>query len=169
MIWYFIIVLAIVVLILSFFYIFPWFFGAPYEGTSKKKIKKIIRLAGIKKTDIAVDLGSGDGRLVIAMAKKGAEAHGYEINPLLVYLSRRKIKQAGLQKKAFIHWKSFWDVNLSKYNVIVMFQFYTIMKKLQKKLGKEAKKSSRIISYYWKFPDWKIIRKIENIYLYKKK
>jgi len=169
MIWYFIGALAIVVLILSFFYVFPFFFGAPFEATSKEKIKKILKLARIKKTDKAVDLGSGDGRIVIAMAKRGAEAHGYEINPVLVYLSRRKIKQAGLSRKAFIHWKSFWNVNLKRYNVIVMFQFYTVMKRLQEKLKKEAKKSARIVSYYWKFPDWKIIKKIENIYLYKKK
>lgn len=169
MVWGFIVAFAIVVLILSFFYIFPWFFGAPFEATKENKVKNILKLARIKKTDKAVDLGSGDGRLVIAMAKRGAEAHGYEINPILVYLSRRNIKQAGLQKKAFIHWKSFWNTNLKQYDVIVMFQFYTIMKKLQKKLVKEAKKSARIVSYYWKFPDWKIAKKIENIYLYKKK
>ena len=168
MIWY-LIGLAIILFILSFFYLFPWFFGAPYEGTSKEKIKKILRLAKIKKGDKAVDLGSGDGRLVIAMAKKGAIAHGYEINPILVYLSRRKIKKQGLQGKAFIHWKSFWNADLSKYDVIVMFQFYTIMKKLREKLKKEAKKNARIVSYYWKFPDWKIIKKDDNIFIYKKK
>ncbi len=161
--------LIILVFILSFFFIFPWFFGAPFEPTKKDKLKKIMKLANIKKGDKAVDLGSGDGRIVIAMAKKGAESHGFEINPILVFISRRNIKKAGLKGKAFIHWKSFWNKDLGEYDIIIMFQFHTIMKRLKKKLEKEVKKKAKIISYYWKFPNWKIIKNIENIYLYKKK
>lgn len=164
----YLIIAAIILFILSFFYIFPWFFGAPYEGTSMKKVKRIIRLARIKKGEKAVDLGSGDGRIVIEMAKKGAEAHGYEVNPILVWISRRKIKNLGLQDRAFIHWKSFWKANLKKYDVITLFQFYTIMKKLEEKLQKEIKKKARVVSYYWKFPDWKIIKRDKNIFLYKR-
>lgn len=154
--------------VLCIFFAFPWIFGAPFEPTSNKKLKKIIKLAKIKKTDKAVDLGSGDGRLVIAMAKKGAEAHGFEINPILVFLSRRKIKKAGLKGKAFIHWKSFWKENLGKYNLVVLFQFPTIMKRLRKKLKKELKPNARVVSYYWRFPKWKIKNKKENIFVYEK-
>ena len=162
----FLIILAIILVI--FFY-WPWLFGAPYEPTSEKKLKRIMKLAKIKKGDKAVDLGSGDGRIVIEMAKEGAIAEGYEINPFLVLLSRYKIKKAGLKGKATIHWKSFWKINLNKYDVIVMFQFPTIMNRLKKKLQKEIRNKSRIISYYWKFPDWKFIKRIENIYLYRRK
>ena len=49
-----------------------------------------------------------------------------------------------------------------------MFQFSTIMKRLEKKLKKELKPSARIISYYWKFPNWKIKNKKENIFVYQK-
>lgn len=160
--------LIIIAIILMLFFVFPWFIGAPFEPTSERKLKKIIKLTRIKKGDKAVDLGSGDGRLVIAMAKKGAEAHGYEVNPILVFLSRRNIKKAGLKGKAFIHWKSFWGENLEKYDVVVMFQFHTIMKKLERKLRKELKKGARVVSYYWKFPSWRIVKKQENIFVYQK-
>ena len=160
--------LIIIAIILMLFFVFPWFIGAPFEPTSNKKVKKIIRLAKVKKGEKAVDLGSGDGRLVIELAKKGAEAHGYEVNPILVFLSRRKIKKAGLKNKAFIHWKNFWNEDLGKYDVVVMFQFHTIMKKLEKKLRKELKKGARVVSYYWKFPSWKIVKKQEDIFVYKK-
>lgn len=160
--------LIIIAIILMLFFVFPWLFGAPFEPTNNKKVKKIIRLAKIKKGEKAVDLGSGDGRLVIELARAGAEAHGYEINPILVFLSRRNIKKAGLKEKAFIHFKSFWSEDLGKYDVVVMFQFHTIMKKLEKKLRKELKKGARVVSYYWKFPSWKIVKKIDNIHLYKK-
>jgi ubiquinone/menaquinone biosynthesis C-methylase UbiE len=157
-----------------FFFVWPWLFGAPFEPTNDKKIKKMIKLAGIrkgKKKDKAIDLGSGDGRIVIALAKAGAkEAHGFEINPVLVLVSRRKIKKAGLQKKAFIHWKNFWKISFKDYSVVTLFQFPTIMKKLEKKLRLELKKGSRIVSYHWKFPTWKPVKKIDkDIYLYKKK
>lgn len=166
---YFLIFLIILAVILTIFFYWPWLFGAPYEPTSEKKLKKIMNLARIKKGDKAVDLGSGDGRIVIAMAKAGAIAEGYEINPFLVLLSKWKIKKAGLNDKAKIYWKSFWNINLSNYDVIVMFQFHTIMKKLEKKLLNETKKNTRIVSYYWKLPSWKFIKRTENIYLYNKK
>lgn len=154
-------------ILFSIFFLWPFLFGAPFEPTRNKKVKKMIKLAKIKKGDRAVDLGSGDGRIVIALAKSGANAHGYEINPILVLLSRWRIKRAGLKGKAFIHWKNFWNVNFRKYNVVMLFQFHTIMDRLGKKLRKELKSKSRIISYYWKFPKWKPNKKIENIRLYK--
>jgi len=163
------VILIILAVILVIFFYWPWLFGAPYQPTSEDKIKKIMKLARIKKGDKAVDLGSGDGRIVIEMAKKGAIAEGYEINPFLVLLSRWKIKKAGLKGKANIHWKSFWNINLRKYDVIILFQFPTIMRRLEKKLSRELKTRARVISYYWKFPSWNFIKRIENIYLYKKK
>ena len=159
--------LIVVAIILSIFFVFPWLFGAPFEPTSERKLKRIIKLAKIKKGEKAVDLGSGDGRIVIEMAKKGAEAHGFEINPILVYISRRNIKRAGLQGKAFIHWKSFWNENLGNYDLIVMFQFHTVMKRLKEKLKKEIKNKTRVVSYYWKLPNMKITKKDQNIFLYK--
>jgi len=145
----------------------PIIFGAPFQPTSKYKIKKIIELANIKGNERVVDLGSGDGRIVIAFAKKGLESHGYEINPFLVWMSRRKIKKEKLTGKAFIHWKNFWKENLSKYGIIILFQVGYIMDKLGKKIKKEAKDNAKIISHDWKFPNLKISKKISKIYLYK--
>lgn len=148
------------------FYIIPLLFGAPYEGTANKKIQDIIKLANPKKGDKIVDLGSGDGRIVIAFAKLGIEAHGYEINPLLVLASKYKIKKLKLTK-AFIHWKSFWQISLEKYDIIILFQYKTLMQKLKTKLKKELKKPTKIISYHWKFREWKISKNIGDVYLYK--
>ena len=167
--WWLISLFILVLAVLTVFFYMQWFFrGAPFDTTSKKKVKKMIQLAKIKKGDKAVDLGSGDGRLVIEMAKKGAEAHGYEINPLLVWLSRCNIKKAGLKGKAFIHWKNFWNVNLKKFNIIMIFQFCTVMPKLEKKLKKELKPKSKIVSNHWKFPNWKPKKKSQDVLLYVK-
>lgn len=164
-----IIALAFLIFILLMF--IPWKFGAPFQSSSKKRIKKIIKIADIKKSEKAVDIGSGTGEIVIALAKNKniSEVHGFEINPLLAYISKLKIKKLGLENKAFIHRKNFWKTDLSKYDIITIFQINYVMPKLAKKIKSEAKKSVKIISNTWRFPNWKPAKKDKGIYLYKLK
>ena len=82
--------------------------GAPFVPSGSETVKRMVKLGDIHWGEKAADLGSGDGRIVIGLAKAGAEAHGYEINPFLVLWSRRQIRRAGLSDKAFVHWTSFW-------------------------------------------------------------
>jgi len=166
---FFLFLLVILIVILFCLFIFPLLeFGAPFEGTKMKKVREIFNLANPKKGEIMADLGSGDGRIVIEFARKGIEAHGYEINPFLVFLSRRKIRLLHLQNRAFIHCKSFWKADFSKYNIITMFQYKFFMKSIEKKIKKEAKPEAKIISNHWKFPTLKLIKKVQDIYLYKR-
>jgi len=130
-------------------------FAAPYAGLSEERIKNVLELAGDMKGKKVVDLGSGDGRVVIAFAKKGAEAHGYEINPLLVWRSRRTIIRAGLQDHAIIHWRSFWSADFRQYDLIHCFCINFMMGRLERKLKKEFSKKGRIISVYFEFPHLK--------------
>jgi precorrin-6B methylase 2 len=146
--------------------LFISFRGAVYVPTSREKIKRMIEFANIKPGERAVDLGAGDGRLVIALAKAGAEAHGYEINPFLVFLAKRNIRKAGLSGKAFTHWKSFWREDFSKFDVITVYGESYIMRKLEEKLKKELKKSSRVISNCFTFPMWSPSKKADGVYLY---
>ena len=101
------------------------------------------------------DLGSGDGRILIEFAKKGAIAEGYEINPVLVFIARMKIRRLGLEKKARVFWKSFWREDLSQYKVITVFGIDYIMKRMEKKLYKELSRGSRIIVNLFPFPNKK--------------
>jgi hypothetical protein len=158
--------LIILAFLFSLFYIIPFLFGAPFEPSHKKQFEKIIEFAEVKKGDIIAELGSGDARIVIALAKKGAIVHGFEINPLLVLCSKARIKKLGLQKNAIIHWKSFWKTKLDNYNTIILFQFHTIMRRLENKIKKESKKGTKIISSIWEFPALKPINKSEDVYLY---
>lgn len=100
------------------------------------------------------------------MAKKGAIVHGYEVNPILVWRSRNFIKNAGLEKKAFIHWKSFWGEDLSKFDVITVYGITYIMEKLEKKLQSELKPGTRVVSNYFTFPTWKPAKQDGEILLY---
>jgi len=163
-------------ILLLFFFIFLFliftnpfiFWGAIYASSKGEKIKKMIELAEIKSGERAADLGAGDGKLVIALAKKGVEAHGYEINPILVWQARRNINKTGLRGKAFIHWKNFWNEDLSKFDIITVYGIGYIMKKLEKKLRKELKNNARVVSNAFRFPTWPQIKKEGGVYLYKK-
>lgn len=156
----------LIVAIPAILFLIPWAFGAPFQPTSEKQVENILSLSKIKKGDKIADLGSGDGRIVIEFAKRGAEAHGYEVNPFLVFLSRRKIKKLGLRGKAFIHWKNFWKEDLGKFDIVTLFQIGYVMKKLGEKLKKEARKKMKIISHYWKFPDMKEKKTKGDVFYY---
>ena len=95
--------------------------GAPYLPTKTKSVDTTLELSGVKDSERVIDLGSGDGKVVIAFAKTGAETHGYEINPLLVLISRYRIWKRGLSKNAHIHFGSFWSVDISAFNVVTVF------------------------------------------------
>jgi len=142
--------------------------GAIYVPTGSEKINKMIKLARAGPGKKAVDLGSGDGRIVIALARAGAEAHGYEVNPLLVRISRKKIREAGLSEKAFIHWKSFWGQDLSGFDVVTLFGATYVMRRLEKKLKKELRPKAKVASYVFRFPHWTPVLREKSVYLYEK-
>gem|GEM_PF-273357 len=148
------------------FFIFPQIKGAVYVPSSDERIKDMLELAKLKKNDVACDIGSGDGRVVIELAKHCKEAHGVELNPVLVQRSEKNIKAANLEKKAKIFWKSFWDTDLSEYDVITVYGINYIMKNLEKKLEQDLNPGARVISNYFVFPNWKPVKKKNDVYLY---
>jgi hypothetical protein len=149
-------ILTIAVVLCLFFLVFYVFFplgrGAVYVSSTPEKALLIAELSAISRGEKSADLGSGDGRLVIACALRGAEAHGFEVNPILVFLSRRNIRRAGLEGRAFIHWKSFWRARLSPFDAITLFQGSFIMRRLETKVRKELAPGARVVSDYWGFP-----------------
>ena len=146
------------------------FWGAIYVSTSEERVQKMIRFLDLKSGKIkkAADLGAGDGRLVIALAKAGVEAHGYEINPFLVFLGRKNIKKAGLENKAFMHLKNLWQVDVQDFDAVILYAMTHMMKKLEKKMDKELRQGSVIVSNYFVFPRWKAVRVVDGISLYVK-
>ncbi|TSC79995.1 MAG: hypothetical protein G01um101429_307 [Parcubacteria group bacterium Gr01-1014_29] len=142
--------------------------GAPFVPSNKKKIKNMLALLGVLQGIRAVDLGSGDGRLVVALARAGAQAHGYERNPILVFLARSRIWFAGLAEKAFIHHGSFWGADLSSFDVVVVYGISGIMRELEEKLERELQPGARIVSNTFPFPSWQPKREAEKVYLYER-
>lgn len=140
--------------------------GAPYVPSRKKTVGEMVAMAGVLPGERAIDLGSGDGRVVIALARAGAEAHGYEINPLLVWLGRREIRKAGLEGKAFIHFKDFWSVDFSDFDVVTVFGISHIMRVLGRKCRKELRGGARVVANSFPFPKWPHAKRVGEVYLY---
>jgi ribosomal protein L11 methylase PrmA len=152
---------------LFFFVFFPIGRGAIYDPSTQAEAEAMARLAEVRPGEKAVDLGSGDGRVLCALARAGAEAHGYEINPILVLVSRRNIRRSGLAGRAFVHWGNFWRASLSGYSLVTTFQVGFVMGRLEAKLLRELAPGSRIVSHYWRFPALLPEQVKANIYRYR--
>jgi cyclopropane fatty-acyl-phospholipid synthase-like methyltransferase len=151
-------------------YLYPLlFWGAIYVPTSEEKIEKMVKLLKIKPGQKVVDLGAGDGRVLVALAKAGAKAYGYEINPYLVSRAIKNIQKAKLADKAFIYWKSMWTIDLKDFDAVAIYPMEHIMKRLEKKFEKELKPGAKIVSNYFLLPTWKPDSTDGDVRLYVKK
>jgi cyclopropane fatty-acyl-phospholipid synthase-like methyltransferase len=167
MLWLFIIFLTFVVLVLGLFSVYGLFAvisGAPFVPTSKRRLKKMISLAEIKKTDTVMDVGCGDGRLVVAAAKLAKQAVGIEINPVLVWVSKFRVARLN---NAEIRAENLWKTDFSNVDIVMLYFIPEKMKKLENKIRNEMKPGSRIISHAFTFPDWPYEKKDGKVYLYK--
>jgi len=147
----------------------PEFKGAPWVPTSRKLVSKVLKMEDIKPGEIVYDLGSGDGRLVIAAAKEfNARAVGIEIDPFRVFYSRFKVSRLGLGDKVKIVRGDFFKFDLREADVVVMYLLQQTNDRLQSKLEKELKPTCRVASVVWKFKGWDLIQADEDdmIYVY---
>lgn len=152
---------------LVFFVFFPLARGAIFIPSTREKARLLADLSEAAPGERAADLGSGDGRIVIALARRGAVAHGFEVNPVLVLAARRNIRRAGLQDRAFIHWKSFWRADLSGFHAVTLFQGHSIMRRLETKLRRELSPGARVVSDYWGFPSLNADRMYGTVFYYR--
>lgn len=145
------------------------FFGAPFVPTQRKTVATMIRIANITKDDIAVDLGSGDGRVTIAAAEAGARrALGFEIQPHLVWYARAVARRKGLGGRAAFINGSFWKADFSSVTVVFIYQLTGVMKKLEQKLLRELPSGARVVSNSFVFKKWQPEKTESCIILYRK-
>lgn len=129
---------------------------APFFTTPDEVTTQMLRFAGVGPSDTVVDLGSGDGRIVISAARDfGARGLGIEIDPSLVSLSRERARAAGVEDRAaFVH----GDVLLAKFSgasVVTVYLLPSLIDKLQPRLLGELAPGTRIVSHAFAMKGWK--------------
>lgn len=139
--------------------------GAPYAPIGKKRMDTMFELLNPKKGKLLVDLGSGDGRIVIEAAKRRLVGNGMEINPLLVAVAKAKIKKQKISN-ANIFLCDFWQKNLAEFDYITVYGTTPMMGALEKKLLKELKKGAKVVSNHFRFPNWKVAKQKNDVFLY---
>ncbi len=160
-------IITIAVLIILFGFIV--FRGAPYVPTHRNTTKKALDILNLKKGDLLVDLGSGDGVMLKAAAMRGIRAIGYELNPILCLLAwLRCYKYRGIVN---VKCRDFWFTNLPK-NTDVVFVFLAgpFMRSLGRKLKKEMKlrkRELRVVSYGFEIPNFKPYKVKDSLFFYK--
>ncbi len=154
-------------LVLAFGFVVFW--GAPYVPSKKNDLAQALdKLYPLGKHDLLVDIGSGDGVVLRAAAARGARAVGYELNPVLVAISRWLSRgDARIQ----VHVANFWHAQLpSETTVVYVFAVSRDIAKLAVKLGEEAVRLGKplmVISYGCQLPGYMAVKKLGAHYLYK--
>ncbi len=147
----------------------PEIIGAGWSPTPIKNVKKMLEMAKVGKDDVVYDLGCGDGRIIaMAAGEFDARAVGIEADPLRFLFSFVRVKVFS-RGKAKVVWGNFFHKNLRKATVVTVFLSNEVNSKLKEKLKRELSSGTRVISYYWVFDGWEIVKSNSSsrLYMYK--
>jgi hypothetical protein len=131
------------------------FSDVPYVPTSWNVVEAMLTLAKVGPDDYLIDLGSGDGRIVISAAKKhGARGLGVDIDGALVSGAQREAQRQGVGDKVAFVAGNLFDTDISKATVVTMYLFPQVNMRLRPRLLKELKPGSRIVSHEFDMGNW---------------
>ena len=128
----------------------------PYVQTPMLLVRRMLQLAEVTPHDLIWDLGSGDGRIVIAAAKDfGARGVGYEIDPALIRESRERARKAGVSARTRFVEKDLFTLAFSEPSVVTLYLLPEFNLKLRPLLLAQMRPGSRVVSHEWDMGDWK--------------
>ena len=130
--------------------------GGPYVPTPPRVVEEMLRVADVTNRDFVIDLGSGDGRIVITAAQKhGARGRGYDIDRELVVRSNAAARKLGLEQKVGFVEEDVLKADIREATVVTLYLLPAMMHELRAKLLRELKPGTRIVSHDFDFGDWK--------------
>jgi len=139
--------------------------GAPYLPTRKNQIKAGLELLDLNPGQTMLELGSGDGAVLLAAAKKGYKSIGYELNPVLVIISRLRCFK--YRKLITIYWGDYWIKQWPPSDGMFVFLMDKYMKKLDTKITQYNQSVNyKLASHAFKVPGKKITESSDGVHLY---
>jgi SAM-dependent methyltransferase len=139
-------------------------FGAPYVPTLKPQVETALELAALKPGETMLELGCGDGKVLLAAARQGINMVGYELNPLLAAVAwLRTLRYRGQVK---VIWGDFWQKPWPEAEAIFTFLLPKYMEKLNKKVIRYDYKPVKLVSFAFEVPGKRPAAKENGVYLY---
>lgn len=146
---------AAVVVIIAEVFLSGAIWGAGYSPSSRKSVARVLEAAGVGEGTKVYDLGSGFGGVVFEAARRyGATCVGVEIDPLKCWWSRRAAKRKHLDGKVEIRRENLFDVDVSDADVVCLFLYPPIMKRVKEKLLRQMKPGKVVVSKSYRLPGW---------------
>jgi SAM-dependent methyltransferase len=126
-----------------------------FDPTPMRVVRAMLELAEVGPEDVVYDLGSGDGRIVIAAAREfGARGVGIEIDPVLVERARAAARDDGVADRVEFRQGDMYEADLRDATVVTLFLHPEPNLKLRPTLQADLAPGSRIVSYIWDMGDW---------------
>jgi SAM-dependent methyltransferase len=133
----------------------------PYVRTPDRVVDAMLNVAKVRKEDIVYDLGSGDGRIVIAAAKRfGARGVGIDIDPERVREAGENALAAGVADRVRFIQQDMFEADISEATVVALYLVPDFNMKLRPKLLRELRPGARIVSHNYDMGDWKPTRTV---------
>jgi hypothetical protein len=128
--------------------------GGPYVPTPQVVVDQMLRMANVGPDDYVIDLGSGDGVIVLTAATQfKARGFGVDIDPELVKLSNAEAKRRGVADRASFQVQDVFKADLSRATVLTLYLLPSMMTNLQSKVYTELKPGTRVVSHDYHFGD----------------
>lgn len=153
----------------GYFFLSGFIWGAGYYPTDRKEIDAAARLLELREGTRFYDLGSGYGRMIIAIAERfGSDCTGIEVDPIKCWWTKRSIKRKGLESKVRVLRANFLKVDLSNADAIFIFLSSEgkIMERLLSKIKEECRPNTRIVSFEHRFKNWEPTKIDGHLFLY---
>jgi hypothetical protein len=129
--------------------------GGPYVPTPQSVVDSMLRMAAVNEKDYVIDLGSGDGVIVLTAARQfKASGLGVEIDPDLVKLSNASALKFGIASRVRFVQEDVFKADLSKASVLTLYLLPSMMMNLRAKIFNELKPGTRVVSHDYHFGDW---------------
>jgi SAM-dependent methyltransferase len=134
----------------------------PFVVTPEDVVERMLRLAEPREGDYLIDLGSGDGRIVIGAARRGGtKGLGVDIDPRLVDLARDNARRAGVEALARFEVKDLFETDLRPATIVTMYLLPEVNRKLLPRLVQQLRPGARIVSHDYELGDWPFDEMIE--------
>jgi SAM-dependent methyltransferase len=127
----------------------------PYVPTPRRVVEAMLELGEVGPQDYLIDLGSGDGRIAIMAAQRGARALGVDIDPDRVTEATLAAQVAGVETRARFRRQDLFDTPLREASVVTMYLLPQINMRLRPRLLTELRPGTRILSHNFTLGDWR--------------